>query len=73
MRWIFWFFVVNVVSFVALMKGLIGDGNMFVGAFIAFAAWGLFLRAIFASQENKRKMKNREQMIDEYLRQQLRK
>ncbi|MFD2599356.1 hypothetical protein ACFSQ3_10355 [Sphingobacterium corticis] len=73
MRWIFWFFVVNIVSFFSLMKGLIGDGNMFVGAFIAFAAWALFLRAIFLSLEKKRKMKNRDQMIDEYLRQQLRK
>lgn len=73
MKWIFWFFVVNIISVIALMKGFIGDGNMFVGAIVAFSAWGLFIWAIASNQERKRKLRNREKMLDDYLRQQLRK
>lgn len=73
MKWIFWFFVVNFISVIALMKGVISGENSFVGIIVAFTAWGLFIRAIVASQEKKKKAKNREQMLDEYLKQQLRK
>lgn len=73
MKWVFWFFVVNFISFIALMRGVIGGENNWIGIIIAFSAWGLFIRAIIVSQERKRKAKNREQMIDDYLRQQLRK
>lgn len=55
------------------MRGVIGGENNWIGIIIAFSAWGLFIRAIIVSQERKRKAKNREQMIDDYLRQQLRK
>lgn len=73
MKWIFWFFVVNIISFIALMKGVIGDGNKFIGIIAACIAWGLFIRAIIVSQEKKKTARNREKMLDEYLRQQLRK
>ncbi len=73
MKWVFWFFVVNFISFIALMRGVIGGESNWIGIIVAFSAWGLFIRAIIVSQERKRKAKNREQMIDDYLRQQLRK
>ncbi|MFZ4861222.1 hypothetical protein ACL9RF_03475 [Sphingobacterium sp. Mn56C] len=73
MKWIFWFFVVNIISVIALMKGMVAGENTFVGIIIALSAWGLFIRAIVTSQEKKRKARYREQMLDEYLRQQLRK
>lgn len=55
------------------MKGMISGENSFVGIIVAFSAWGLFIWAIVANQERKRRAKNREQMLDDYLRQQLRK
>ena len=73
MKWIFWFFVVNFISVIALMKGVISGENSFIGIIVAFSAWGLFIRAIVVNQEKKKKTRNREQMLDEYLRQQLRK
>ncbi|MFZ4262096.1 hypothetical protein ACFRAE_08635 [Sphingobacterium sp. HJSM2_6] len=73
MKWIFWFFVVNIISVIALMKGVISGENSFIGIIVAFTAWGLFIRAIVTNQEKKKKVKNREKMLAEYLRQQLRK
>jgi len=55
------------------MKGVISGENSFIGIIVAFSAWGLFIRAIVVNQEKKKKTRNREQMLDEYLRQQLRK
>lgn len=69
MKWIFWFFIVNIISFIALMKGMVGDGNMFVGAIVALSAWGLFIWAIASNQERKRKSRNRTHLLDEYLKQ----
>ncbi|MEI5984891.1 hypothetical protein VJ786_08250 [Sphingobacterium sp. PU5-4] len=73
MKWIFWFFVVNFISFIALMKGVIGGESNWIGVIVAFSAWGLFIWAIASNQEKKRKLRNREKMLDDYLRQQLRK
>lgn len=73
MKWVFWFFVVNFISVIALMKGVISGENSWLGLIVAFSAWGLFIRAVVTSQEKKRKAKNKEQMLEEYLRKQLRK
>lgn len=49
MKWLLWFFVVNTISFVALMKSLETDYGIFIGAPIALLAWTIF---IFKSTEN---------------------
>lgn len=55
------------------MGGIINKGFSVAGTIIAFSAWGLFICAIFFNQERYRKRRNRQEMIDMYLRQQLRK
>lgn len=73
MKWIFWFFVVNFISVIALMKGMISGESSIIGVIIAFSVWGLFIRAVVANQKRTRKAKSRERMLDDYLRQQLKK
>lgn len=65
-------FITGVVSFIAIMSGM-GSGNIISGAIIGFGAWGLFIWWVAAQDSKKRKQREREELLDEYLRRQLRK
>jgi len=65
-------FLTGIVSFIAIMSGM-GSGNIIPGAIIAFGAWGLLIWWVAAKDSKKRKQREREQLLEEYLRRQLRK
>jgi len=65
-------FLTGIVSFIAMMSGM-GSGNIIPGAIVAFGAWGLFIWWVASKDSKKRKHREREQLLEEYLRRQLRK
>jgi len=62
----------SIVSFIAMMSGM-GSGNIIPGVIIGFGAWGLFIWWVASKDGKKRKQREREQLLEEYLRRQLRK
>ncbi len=59
--------ITSIMGFVALMSA-IGSDNPWPGFIIGFGVWGLFVWSIASGSEKSRKQRERERLIDEFLR-----
>ena len=73
MRYIIGFFLAAFISTFTLYGSISSEGGYsWADVIIANGVWGLWIAAVVKAQQRKRKQKERERMLDEYLRQQIR-
>lgn len=73
MRYIIGFIAAAFISTFTLYGSLFSEGGYsWTAIIVAYGVWGLWIAAVVKAQQRKRKRRERERMLDEYLRQQIR-